>query len=163
MANKPNKWIQPDAPPGPIFTGQKTLDLAKQVSDEIIEQVFNQSILYYSIDMEKSRFNQYNECIEKTFLPPIRVFTRMVWNGKLTEVTVFGLDAKSSILIHYHKRRLIQDQDIYVREGDFILYGNQHYEVVVINEPKLLYGNIDDKAEIEVKAIKARTSLFDAQ
>jgi hypothetical protein len=30
----------------------------------------------------------------------------------------------SQITVQFHKRRLEEDQDVYVREGDFVLYGD---------------------------------------
>ena len=46
---KDNKWQQQDAPPPPLFLGQKEKDLVKQVNDEIIESVIGQTIIYYPI------------------------------------------------------------------------------------------------------------------
>ena len=52
--------------------------------------------------------------------------------------TNIGLDKESGITIHFHKRRLTEDQDLFVREGDFVLYGDIYYEIVILSEPKLL-------------------------
>ena len=56
----------------------------------------------------------------------------------------------------------ILDQDLFVREGDFILYGDFFYELVTLKEPKQLFGQIDHRIEISAKAIRAREGLFDA-
>ena len=70
-----DEWSQPDAPPPPMFAGKKERDLVKQVNDELIERVIGQTIAYYAIDMKTSNFHSlYGEAIEKTFLPPIRVY-----------------------------------------------------------------------------------------
>jgi hypothetical protein len=44
-----NKWSQPDAPPPPLFTGEKERNLVKQINDEVIERVIGQTVLYYPI------------------------------------------------------------------------------------------------------------------
>ena len=72
-----------------------------------------------------------------------------------------GLDKDSSITIHFHKRRLTEDQDLFVREGDFVLYGEIYYEIVTLAEPKQLFGQIDHRIEISAKCIRARKGLFD--
>ena len=64
--------------------------------------------------------------------------------------------------VHFHKRRLTEDQDLFVREGDFVLYGNIHYEIVTLGEPRQLFGQIDHRIEISAKCVKARKGLFDA-
>ena len=61
-----------------------------------------------------------------------------------------------------HKRRLTEDQDLFVREGDFVSYGDIYYEIVSLSEPKQLFGQIDHKMEITATCIKSREGLFDA-
>jgi len=156
-----NKWSQPSQPPPPLFVGKKERDLIKQVNDELIERVIGQQVLYYAISLEHTQFHSlYGEAIKKTFLPPVRVYAIVEWKGHETTATNFGIDRRSSITVHFHKRRLTEDQDLFVREGDFILYGNDHYEITTLNEPKEIFGQADHKIEISAECVKARESLF---
>ena len=159
-----NKWNQPAQAPPPMFAGKKEKDLVKQVNDELIERVIGQTIVYYPIDIERTNFHDlYGEAITKTFLPPVRVFALVEFDGIDTKYnTNIGLDKESSVTVHFHKRRLTEDQDLYVREGDFVLYGDMHYEVTVLSEPKQLFGQIDHRFEISAKCVRAREGLFDA-
>ena len=162
MAKK-NKWSQPDNPPPPLFVGKKERDLVKQVNDELIERVIGQQILYYPISLEQTDFHPvYGEAIKKSFLPPIRIYALVNWDGLRTETSNMGLDKNASISVHFHKRRLTEDQDLFVREGDFVLYGNIYYEISTLEEPKQLFGQIDHRYEINAKCIRAREGLFDA-
>ena len=159
MAN--NKWSQPSQPPPPLFIGKKERDLIKQVNDELIERVIGQQVLYYAISLEHTQFHSlYGEAVRKTFLPPVRVFAIVEWKGHETTTTNFGIDRRSSLTVHFHKRRLTEDQDLFVREGDFVLYGNNYYEITTLNEPKEIFGQADHKIEISAECIKARESLF---
>ena len=159
-----NEWEQPASPPPPLFLGKKERDLVKQVNDELIERVIGQTIAYYQIDIERTNFHDlYGEALTKTFLPPVRVNALVEFDGITTKYSSnIGLDKESSITIHFHKRRLTEDQDLYVREGDFVLYGDILYEIVTLSEPKQLFGQIDHKLEISAKCIRAREGLFDA-
>ena len=163
MSNE-NKWTQPDAPPPPLFTGKKERDLVKQVNDELIERVIGQTVVYYPIDQNTTNFHPiYGEAIRKNFLPPVRVHALVEFDGITTKFEdSIGLDKESSITVHFHKRRLTEDQDLFVREGDFVLYGNIYYEIVTLSEPKQLYGQVDHLLEISAKCIRAREDLFDA-
>lgn len=158
-----NKWSQPTQPPPPLFTGEKEKNLVKQVNDELIERVIGQQILYYPISVEHTKFHHlYGEAINKTFLPPVRVYALVEWEGIETSwLNDVGIDKQSSITVHFHKRRLTEDQNLYVRVGDFVLYGNIHYEIVTLNEPQQLFGQIDSRMEISAKCIRAREGLFD--
>jgi len=160
-----NKWSQPDAPPPPLFTGKKERDLVKQVNDELIERVIGQTIAYYPLDIERTNYHDlYGEAIKKNFLPPIRVHALVEFEGINTKYsTNIGLDKESNITVHFHKRRLTEDQDLYVREGDFVLYGDLYYEIVMLSEPRQLFGQIDHRLEVSAKCIKAREGLFDGR
>jgi hypothetical protein len=147
-----------------MFLGAKERDLVKQVNDELIERVIGQQVLYYPISLEHTNFHSlYGEAICKTFLPPVRVYALVRWEGIDTKTdTGYGVDKVSEITVHFHKRRLTEDQDLFVREGDFVLYGNIYYEIVTLSEPKQLFGQIDHRIEISAKCVRARKGLFDA-
>ena len=159
-----NEWSRPDAPPPPLFLGEKERNLVKQVNDELIERVIGQTIIYYPIDVERTKYHStYGEAINKTFHPPVRVHALVEWGGIQTEFSSnIGLDKDSSIVVHFHKRRLTEDQDLFVREGDFVLYGDIHYEITMLSEPRQIFGQIDHRLEISATCTKAREGLFDA-
>tara|TARA_R110000824_G_scaffold20574_2_gene77567 strand:- start:50 stop:538 length:489 start_codon:yes stop_codon:yes gene_type:complete len=158
-----NEWEKPSAPPPPLFLGKKERDLVKQVNDELIEAVIGQSIAYYPVDINTTNYHDlYGEAIEKTFLPPIRVYALVSWEGvETTNADSLGLDKEASISVHFHKRRITEDQDIYVREGDFVLYGDIYYEIMSLSEPRQLFGQVGHKMEITAKCNRAREGLFD--
>jgi len=155
---------RPEAPPPPLFLGQKEKDLVKQVNDEIIERVVGQTIVYYPISREHTEYHPvYGEAIKKTFLNPIKVLALVEWEGIKTTSQIFGIDRRTSVTVHFHRRRLTDDQDIFVREGDFILYGDTYYEIVTVAETKNLFGQVDSKFELVTKCVKARENMFNAK
>ena len=160
-----DKWEKPAAPPPPMFLGEKEKNLVKQVNDEIIERVVGQQILYFPIDIEHTDFHPlYGEAIEKTFLPPVRVFARVEYGGVETNfLENMTLDKKTTLKVMFHKRRLTEDQNLFVREGDFVRYGSIFYEIVKINEPKHLFGQADTQFEVTADCIRARDGVFNAE
>jgi hypothetical protein len=159
-----NEWSRPASPPPPLFLGKKERDLVKQVNDELIEKVIGQQILYYPIDLETTKFHPlYGEAIEKTYLPPVRVFALVKFDQDDTSyLDSVGIDNMSTVTIHFHKRRLTEDQDLYVREGDFVLYGDIYFEIVQLATQRKLFGQVNHTFEISVIAKRARRGLFDA-
>lgn len=160
---EPDKAVQPEAPPPPLFLGEKERDFVKQINDEVIERVVGQTITYYPMSREHTNYNLYGEAVQKTFLSPVKVLALVEWEGSKTETKVYGIDRVTNITVKFHRRRLTEDQDLYVREGDFVLYGDTFYEIVTLAEPKLLFGQIDYKFEVIAKCIKARESVFNAK
>jgi hypothetical protein len=159
-----NEWSRPASPPPPLFLGKKERDLVKQVNDELIEKVIGQQILYYPIDLETTNFHElYGEAIEKTFLPPVRVYALVKFDqDDTTYLDSVGVDNMSQITIHFHKRRLTEDQDLFVREGDFVLYGDLYYEIMTLSSQRRLFGQVNHTFEISALCKRARKGLFDA-
>ena len=160
-----NKWNKPASPPPPMFFGKKERDLVKQVNDEIIERVVGQQVLYFPIDIDHTNFHPlYGEAIEKNFLPPIRVHALVEFQGIETAGTDnLYLDKLTKIKVNFHKRRLTEDQDLYVREGDFVRYGEVFYEIVKLIEPRLLFGQVEHRFEIQAECIRSRDGLFNGE
>ena len=158
-----NKWKQPPAPPPPLFLGKKEKNLVKQVNDEVVEKIIGQQVLYFPVAIDETNYHKvYGEAIQKSFYDPIRVYALVEWQGYETETTNLGVDRRSKITVHFHKRRLTEDQELYVREGDFVQYGEEFYEIVTLNEPRQIFGQVDSKMEITAECIKAREGLFNA-
>jgi len=165
MSNDKNKWSQPAAPPPPLFVGQKERNLIKQVNDELIEDVIGQQVLYFPISQEYTNYHPvYGEAIHKTFMPPIRVYVLVDWEGDATTfMNNVAVDRYTSITLHFHKRRLTEDQDLNVRVGDFVQYGDSFYEIVTLDEPTEIYGQNKHRMEISAKCIYSREGLFNAE
>jgi len=160
-----NKWKKPSAPPPPMFFGEKERDLVKQVNDEIIERVVGQQVLYFPIDLEATAYHPlYGEAIEKTFLPPVAVHALVEFQGiETAHLENIALDKSTKIKINFHKRRLTEDQNLFVREGDFVKYGEVFYEIVKLIEPKLLFGQVKHQFEIQAECIRARDGVFNGR
>jgi len=160
-----NKTKKPSAPPPPMFFGEKERDLVKQVNDEIAERVVGQRVIYFPLDLEHTNYHPlYGEAMEKTFLPPVSVYALVEYQGIETmDMENIAIDKATKVKVMFHKRRLTEDQNLFVREGDFIKYGEIFYEIVKLNEPKLLFGQVDHRFEIHADCIRARDGLFNAQ
>ena len=155
---------RPEAAPPPLFLGEKEKDLVKQINDEISERIVGQTVIYYPISRENTYYHPvYGEAINKSFLNPVKVMALVEWQGSSTTAQVFGIDRVTNITVHFHRRRLVEDQDLYVREGDYLLYGDTYYEIVSLAETKNLFGQVNSKFEIVTKCIKVRENVFNAK
>lgn len=161
MSNPKNKWSQPQAPPAPMFFGKKERDLVKQVNDELSERIIGQPIAYYPISIEESNFNDtYGEALEKVSLPPIRVYAYVEVENEQTNQK-FGYEYQTKLTVNFHRRRLIEDQDLYVRVGDFVQYGDEFYEIVrLYNDTRYLFGQVEHKFQVTAECVRARRGTF---
>lgn len=161
MADPKNKWKQPAAPPPPMFFGKKERDLVKQVNDELAERVVGQTIAYYPISIEDSNFNDiYGEAIEKVSLPPVRVYAYVAVDNEQSNER-YGYEYESKLTVSFHRKRLTEDQDLFVRVGDFIQYGDNFYEIVrTYNDTRYYFGQVEHKFQVSAECIRARHGSF---
>lgn len=160
-----DEWQRPTNPPPPLYFGKKERDFVKHINDEIYERILNQTVFYYAVDLNTTQYHKvYGEAIHKTFLPPVRVHTAISWEGSEDFISdPFSVDNTASINVHFHKRRLTEDQDLFTRVGDFLLYGERYYEIVKLSKPRLLYGQVEFEFEIVATCIRSRKNLFDGK
>jgi len=165
MAN--NKWTQPTQPPPPLFVGKAERNFVKQINDEVIEKIVGEQIVYFPIDNKTTNYHPlYGEAIKKTFLPPVRVYALVEYNGSQRTQAEFGFDSLYTLTVHFHKRRLVEDQDLLVRLGDFLQYDNLYFEITDVSEPRFLFGQDsgftpqETSVEIAATCRQARKGLF---
>ena len=161
MSDPKNKWTQPPAPPPPMFFGKKERDLVKQVNDELAERIVGQSVAYYAISVQDSNFHDiYGEAIDKVSHPPIRVYAYVVVNNAQTN-DKYGYEYQTSLTVNFNRKRLTDDQQLYVRVGDFVQYGDEFYEIVkTYNDTRYYFGQIEHKFQISADCVRAREGVF---
>lgn len=155
-----NKWNRLPARPPSLFLGPHEQDFTKQVSAELVEKVVGQQVLYHCLDIEHSNYNLYGECIKKIYLPPVHIYCRVTWEGSETIQDQTGIDRIQTITIHFHSRRLTEDQELYIQEGDVVFYSDQYYEIVEVNENQEIFGQHQFMDQVECKCRKVREDFF---
>jgi hypothetical protein len=161
MSDPKNKWAQPEAAPPPMFFGKKERDLVKQVNDELAERIVGQSVAYYAVSIQDSNFHDiYGEAIDKVSYPPIRVYAYVVVNNAQT-ADKYGYEYQTSLTVNFNSKRLTDDQQLYVRVGDFIQYGDEFYEIVkTYNDTRYYFGQVEHKFQVSADCVKAREGVF---
>lgn len=165
MSNKNKYWDKPTSPPPPLFAGDKEKKFVRQTTNQLLEQIIGQEIVYYPIDLNNTNFHTlYKEAIQKVFCSPIHVYVLVEYSGQQTETNSYGIDKKESpIVVHFHHKRLTDDVNLYVREGDYIFYNNSYYEIVDLNEPRLMFGQSNYQVEVSATCIRAREEIFNGK
>ena len=164
MTEEISKWELPS--PGKMnptmFVGDKEKNLQKQVADEIVERFINQVVIYYPIDIQKTQYHPiYGEALNKKFHSPIEVKCMVEWSGMETANEGYTVDRVSSILVHFHKRRINEDLEMVVRVGDYLAYGRNYYEITKLDEDRRVFGAHDLMSEVTATCIKTRRGLFE--
>jgi hypothetical protein len=151
------KWTRPTYAPAPLFANKPERDFQKQLVDEITEFVLPGKVLYYAVDRERTNFHPlYGEAIEKFYLSPVLVPVFVDYEDNTTVTNKYGKDRKSKITVHFHKRRIEEDKNLYVREGDIVYYNNEYHEIKKLSEPEPMWDQIEHQVGITAICEKTR-------
>ena len=144
-----------------MFFGEKERNLVKQINDELAERILGQPIAYYPISIEESNFNDtYGEAKEKISLPPVRVYAYVVVENEQTNEK-FGYEYQTKLTVSFSEKRITADQNLFVRVGDFIQYGDLFYEIVkTYNDTRYYFGQVEHKFQISAECVRARQGAF---
>ncbi len=161
MGNPNDKWTQPAAPPPPMFFGKKERDLVKQVNDELAERVIGQTIVYYPVDIDKTNFHPlYGESVNKICLPPVRVYAYVEVDNEQKN-DKYSYEYTTKLAVHFHYKRLTADQNLNVRAGDFVQYGDIFYEIVrLYDDTRYYFGQVYHQFQVSAECRKARRGNF---
>lgn len=156
-----NSWTRASMPPSPMFTNKKEKDFVSQINLELTERIIGQQILYFPLSINTSNYHSlYGECLEKNYLPPVRVYCHVYWEGNETITDKFGINNIQKMTIHFFKKRICDDQDLFVHEGDVVNYGDNYFEIITLNEPQELWGQNQNKVEIVAVCRKVVDDFF---
>jgi len=157
------KYEKQDAPPPPLFLNQPERDFTKQISDEIVERVIGQDVFYFSLDVKASDYHElYGEAIVKTYKPPVHVKLRAEFDEEST-TGKFGIDRRPKLLLYFHKRRVNEDQNMVVKEGDVVRYGESFFEITELIEERELFGQNEFRFEVRATCSKLRDGAFNGR
>jgi hypothetical protein len=118
--------------------------------------------LYYPIDINTTEYDElYGESPVKNFLPPVECKALVEWQGSTTShESGIGLEKTIEVTVRFQKRRISDEKNIFIREGDFILYSGIYFEIVKLEQPDELFGQQDKKFAIYATCKRARQGMF---
>jgi len=151
------KWTRPTEGPPPLFVNKPEKDFQKQIADEVQDFVLPYEGFYFAVDAEKTKWHPiYKESIEKFYFDPIYIRFFADYEDQNTKTTKYGTDRKSKMVFHFHKRRINEDLNIEIKEGDLIYYNEEYHEIIKLSEPEALWDQIHFKNGITAYCEKNR-------
>jgi hypothetical protein len=143
---------------GPLFVGSEEVNFFNELTEELIQKIVAQKIIYYSVSDKHTKSHQlYDEAIKKTVFVPVEVNALVMYNEPTQNVTRFSIDTIYNIDVYFHYHEL-KDRGIIPREGDFVKYGTILYEIEKLNQPQIVYGQINHKVMVKAICRVARNS-----
>ncbi len=93
-------------------------------------------------------------------LQQVRVFAYVIVDNEQANEK-YGVDYNAKFRISFKRRRLVEDQNLFVRAGDFVQYGDLFYEIVkTYNDTRYYFGQVEHKFQVSAECVRARRGLF---
>jgi len=144
-----------------LFITQKERKLISDVTKELVQTVVGERIIYFGISLEDTQVNHlYLEATKKVYLPPVKIYALVNWEGPRQTSTDFQLDRLHRIEVYFHNDEL-KDRNMQINTGDFLVYGNVVYEIKESGEEDLLFGQVNHKIMTKCICQTARKGAFD--
>ena len=126
-----------------IFGSNKDFNLLVNINRELLQDVIEQEILLYKLNIVDTSTNLYGEALEKTYLEPIKLNCLITRGDQVYDVNELGVDLGREASFAILKQDL-RDINTVSEVGDIIMWQEDYYEVDAIKENQLFYGRDSD-------------------
>ena len=122
-----------------LFGGSRDISLFRHINKELINNIIQQSVGYYKINLDKTSSNLYGESLTKTYNDPILVNCLIERNAQAWTETEFGADVTREINVRF-LRDILVDIQLVPEVGDVMLWQENYYEISGTIENQLVVG-----------------------
>ena len=134
-----------------LFGGSRDISLFRHINKELINNIIQQSVGYYKINLDKTDSNLYGESLSKTYNDPVLVNCLIERNEQTWTETEFGTDVTREINVRF-LRDILVDIQLVPEVGDVVLWQEDYYEIsgtvenqfVVGKDPIYAYDDTND-------------------
>lgn len=123
----------------PKFLQSRDIDFFKSVARELVDDVVQNTIVLFKINMNETKVNIYGEALNKTWYPGVEVFALINKDPESARYEGFGLDTDQNVTFKLD-RWMLEEKGIYPEVGDIINFNGGYYEIDNTNEIQLVGG-----------------------
>ena len=142
------------------FFSDRDVNTFNTINKSLMGDVIGSTCIVYKISSEETQINVYGEStgMGKVYNPGVELdalidSTDFDWN-----TDEFGPDAQQTVTFSFLRNNLIDKGNVVVEVGDIIEWNYAYFEVDVINENKLIGGNVDQNFDVVAETHMTRLS-----
>jgi hypothetical protein len=144
------------------FISDREIEFIRVVTEEFVQDVVDQVVFYYAIDLKTSRLNIYNESVKKTWLPPVQCNARILYTNPQEKSAKSGIpDETFGVEVYFHVAEM-NERNLIPRTGDFVEFGQIFYEITGVTQPDMIFGQINNKTQYKCICVQSREGQFQA-
>lgn len=143
-----------------LFMGPREAHYINHINSELLEIVAKQNFIYWPIERDNSEPDDiYGESERKVPRNPIKIYGWIYLDQPETKTTNFGHEVSRRIECYLHIDRLTEI-GVFPKNGDFIEWDNQFFEIISTVVPQFAHGLSEVKVGVNIAAVSTREDKF---
>ena len=122
-----------------LYGGSRDISFIRHINKELINNIIEQQVGYYILDLSKTNSNLYGESLSKTYQDPVLVNCLIDRIDQAWTETEFGSDVTRTINVRF-LRDILVDIQLVPKVGDIILWDENYYEIGSLIENQFVVG-----------------------
>ncbi len=122
-----------------LYGGARDISLFRHINKELINNIIEQQIGYYILNLTNTPSNIYGESLNKIYNDPVLVNCLIERTPQTWRETEFGIDVTQDITVRF-LRDILVDIQLVPKIGDIVLWQESYYEISNLIENQLFVG-----------------------
>jgi hypothetical protein len=131
----------------PKFLQVRDIDLFKSIARELVDDVIQNTIVLFKINMNETKVNIYGESLNKTWYPGVQLYALYSKSPEDVVYEGFGPEMQQNITFKLD-RGMCEEKNLYPEVGDIIFFDTSYYEIDNTNEIQFIGGSPDNNFSI---------------
>jgi hypothetical protein len=146
----------------PKFLQARDIDLFKSIARELVDDVVQNTIVLYKINMNETKVNIYGESLNKTWNPGVQLYALYSKSPEDVVYEGFGPEMQQNITFKLD-RAMCEEKNLYPEVGDIIFFDTSYYEIDNTNEIQFIGGSPDNNFSIVCETFMVTKSTLNIE
>ena len=112
----------------PKFVLERDVDFFKSIARELVDDVVQNIITLFKINLNETKVNIYGEAMNKTWMPGVNLYALVDREPESARYEGFGADTDQNITFKVDRFKC-EEINVYPEVGDIIFYNNSYFEI----------------------------------
>ena len=146
----------------PKFLQTRDIEFFKGIARELVDDVVQNTIVLFKINMNETKVNIYGESLNKTWYPGVELYALYSKNPEDVVYEGFGPEMQQNITFKLD-RMMCEEKNLYPEVGDIIFFDTSYYEIDNTNEIQFIGGSPDNNFSIVCETFMVTKSTLNIE
>jgi len=146
----------------PKFLQTRDIEFFKSIARELVDDVVQNTIVLFKINMNETKVNIYGESLNKTWYPGVELYALYSKSPEDIVYEGFGPELQQNITFKLD-RTMCEEKDVYPEVGDIIFFDTSYYEIDNTNEIQFIGGSPDNNFSIVCETFMVSKSTLNIE